>query len=67
MDTSPEEQIKILIMINDAQREKINTLLKIIDDMKKKQDELLARVNIPEMQRSEVSTKEVWAWIMRKG
>ncbi len=59
MDTSPEEQIKILIMINDAQREKINTLLKIIDDMKKKQDELLARVNIPEMQRSEVSTKEV--------
>ena len=59
MDTSPEEQIKILIMINDAQREKINTLLKIIDDMKKKQDELLAHVNIPEMQHSEVSTKEV--------
>ena len=43
MDTSPEEQIKILIMINDAQREKINTLLKIIDDMKKKQDELLVQ------------------------
>jgi tRNA U34 5-carboxymethylaminomethyl modifying GTPase MnmE/TrmE len=30
-DTSPEEQIEILTMISDAQREKINQLLKSIE------------------------------------
>jgi uncharacterized coiled-coil DUF342 family protein len=50
MDTSPEEQIEILTMISDAQREKINTLLKNIDDLKKERDELRERATMLEAQ-----------------
>ena len=58
MSISLKEQVESLTMISDAQREKINKLLKSIDGLTRERDALLARVNTLEAQlkSTEVST-----------
>jgi uncharacterized coiled-coil DUF342 family protein len=61
MSRSLGEQVEALAMISDAQREKINKLLKSIEVLTKERDMALERVTILETQIKsiEVSTKEV--------
>jgi len=61
MATSLEEQVRSLTMISDAQREKIDQLLKSIEVLTQERDTLLEHVTMLETQvkSSEVSAKEI--------
>ncbi len=61
MATSLEEQVRSLTMISDAQREKIDQLLKSIEVLTQERDTLLEHVTMFETQvkSSEVSAKEI--------
>ncbi len=61
MSRSLGEQVEALAMISDAQREKINKLLKSIEVLTKERDMALERVTMLETQikNIEVSTKDV--------
>jgi len=61
MSRSLGEQVEALAMISDAQREKINKLLKSIEVLTKERDMALEHVTMLETQIKsiEVSTKEV--------
>ncbi len=61
MATSLEEQVRSLTMISDAQREKIDQLLKSIEVLTQERDTLLEHVTMLETQvkSSESSAKEI--------
>jgi len=55
---TPQEQIDTLTMISNAQREKINQLLKTIEVLTQERDLLLERVTLFETQSIEVTAND---------